>query len=189
MNVYLVLKSPDLVCIISKTKLLEHLINFLVRGPILRINVILTSVLIEAHRKWNASYFWARIIAKAEFVVNEIALAASKMLDKIVSIEDLNDENKYSDLLVLALDSRISLWGWSAPEQLRKGSSPQGKNPGEIDFDVRDFRKKAITTCEAFIFRSEVTTKDHIEKLLTKYTHDIARLVLIIYYKGTDEKF
>jgi hypothetical protein len=124
-----------------------------------------------------------------EFVVKEISLAASKMLDKILAIEDIVGENRYNDLLVLALDSRISLWGWTANEQIRKGSSPNGVEPGEIDFDIKDGRRNVIVTCEAFRYSSETKAEEHINKLLTKYTHNRRFQIIIIYHEGLNKHF
>jgi hypothetical protein len=76
-----------------------------------------------------------------EFIVKEIALSVDRMLNKIQSIANIKNENKYNDLVQLALESRIGSWGWTVKDQIRKAFSAKGKDAGEIDLDIHPGRK------------------------------------------------
>lgn len=124
-----------------------------------------------------------------EFIVNEIVLAASRMLDKIKAIDEINDENKYNDIIQLALESRIGLWGWTVKDQTRKASSPSQIGLGEIDLDILDWNKKSMATCEAFILKNPALVESHLGKLMAHYTHNRNILIALIYYTDTNDKF
>jgi hypothetical protein len=119
-----------------------------------------------------------------EFITCEIGLAASKMLDKIKSISDINSENKYNDVIQILLQMRMSQWGWFVGDQGRKGSTTAGLELGEIDIDFFDSNNKPIVTCEAFILRNPKRVSEHLEKLIGKYTHNRKSLITLVYYVG-----
>src|SRR5690606_18795768 len=84
-----------------------------------------------------------------EFIVNEIIIASNKMLEKIKSISDIKNEDKYNDILEIVLDSRLNHLGWHIGEQSRGGfSAPkngtEGLQPGERDLPVMDKNKQII---------------------------------------------
>ncbi|WP_185152535.1 hypothetical protein, partial [Fulvivirga aurantia] len=119
------------------------------------------------------------------FITKEIARAASKMLDKIVSISEIKSEDKYNDLVELSLDSRINPWGWYVGEQSRGGfSDPKNKTtkkqPGERDLPIHDANKEIFCICEAFIYRKPAPAKDHLKKIFNYY-HQRDTLVILVY--------
>lgn len=120
-----------------------------------------------------------------EFLTNEIAIAASKMLDKIMSITEVKSEDKYNDIIELAVDSRINTWGWSVGAQSRGGFSNPGdkstpKQPGERDLPIMTANKTPIAICEAFIYRDTTTVKDHIQKVFNYY-HQKENFIMLVY--------
>lgn len=121
----------------------------------------------------------------SEFLTNEIALAASKMLDKIMSISEIKNEDKYNDIIELTVDSRINTWGWFVDAQSRGGfSNPRNrstsKQPGERDLLIMTANKTPISICEAFIYRDKATAKDHVQKIFNYY-HQKENFIILIY--------
>lgn len=120
-----------------------------------------------------------------EFIANEFALAGSKMLDKIMTISEIADENKYNDIIELVLDSRINPWGWYVGAQSRGGFPGTGKlilpkQPGERDLPIMGSNKRPICICEAFIYRSKCKAKEHLRKIFDYY-HQRDSLIILIY--------
>jgi hypothetical protein len=124
-----------------------------------------------------------------EFITNEFALASNKMLNRINSLSSIRSENKYNDLVALALEARICPWGWSVNGQVRKAFSATGKDLGELDFDIQDSNNQSIVTCEAFIFRDRVGVKSHLEKLIALYTNNRKAFIALIYCLKPQTKF
>lgn len=123
-----------------------------------------------------------------EFIVNEVIIASDKMLEKIKSISEIGNEDKYNDILEVLLDARINTWGWSVGAQSRGAfSAPKdgsnGLQPGERDLPIMNRNKQAIQICEAFIYRGANTAKQHIKKLFD-YHHKKEAMTIIIYDTG-----
>lgn len=120
-----------------------------------------------------------------KFMTKEIARAASKMLDKVVSISQIKNEDKYNDIVELCLDSRINPWGWHIGEQSRGGFSDSKnksikKQPGERDLPICDVNKEIFCLCEAFIYRTPAPAKSHLKKIFNYY-HQKENLIILIY--------
>lgn len=124
-----------------------------------------------------------------EFVTNELALSVNRMLDKVHSVADIKKEDKFNDLVHLALESRIAPWGWSVKDQTRRAFSPTEKDLGEIDLDIQDWNKKSFVTCEAFILRDTPRVQSHLEKLIAHYTHDRKAFLILVYCLHPNTKF
>lgn len=125
-----------------------------------------------------------------EFVTKEIALAASKMLDKIMAIDKIEGENKYNDIIELVVDSRINPWGWNVGGQSRGGfSNPKDKGtpkePGERDLPIMDINKSPFCICEAFVYRDKPQSIDHVQKIFNYY-HQHKNLIILIYNLNHD---
>src|SRR5690554_5804884 len=101
-----------------------------------------------------------------KFIAREIALANSKMLDIVNSLKDVRLEDKYNDIVQLALDARISQWGWQVKDQSRGGSSgsQESTNPGERDIIICDSNGSILIVCEAFIWSNFNIAQAHITK-------------------------
>lgn len=126
-----------------------------------------------------------------EFIVNEIVIASNKMLEKIKSISEIKNEDKYNDILEIVLDSRLNHLGWHIGAQSRGGfSAPKdGKEsyqPGERDLPVMDKNTQIIQLCEAFIYRGLTTAREHILKVLNYYNK--RDFITIIVYNTGEEK-
>jgi hypothetical protein len=128
-----------------------------------------------------------------EFIAKEVALAANKMLDKINSVSIIQNEDKYNDIVQLALESRLSTWGWTVKDQTRKGFSSSSdaseENLGEIDLDIQDYNKNSFITCEAFILRDVPRVQSHIEKVIAHYTSKKDVFIILVYFKGKQRNF
>src|SRR5690554_3425061 len=124
------------------------------------------------------------------FITKEMALASSKMLDKINSVRDVGLEDKYNDLVQLALEARVAQWGWQVKDQTRGGFSANKKkyNPGERDIIVCDSNSDALIVCEAFIWRDRRTAESHIKKIFN-YHHKRKNFIILIYDKRKYENF
>lgn len=120
-----------------------------------------------------------------EFITNEIGIAAYKMLNKINALSNIDDEDKYNDLLCILLESRISVLGWSIKDQTRRAYSQTGKDLGEIDIDIQNRNGQTLVTCEAFIYRDIPRVQSHISKLIGNYNHDRKAFIVIVYFQGT----
>ena len=48
-----------------------------------------------------------------EFILYEIIQATRVLLDKIQSIQQIRDEDRFNDLLLAILRLRFPIWGWS----------------------------------------------------------------------------
>lgn len=127
-----------------------------------------------------------------QFITKEFALAADRMLDKIMAISEIKSENKYNDIIELAVDSRISPWGWNVGGQSRGGfSNPRDKSipkePGERDLPIMDANKILFCICEAFIYRDKSSAMEHVQKIFNYY-HQHQNLIILI-YNLTNGKF
>ena len=102
-----------------------------------------------------------------------------------MSISDIRSEDKYNDIIELAIDSRINTWGWFVNAQSRGGfSNPDDKStpkqPGERDLPIVTANKSPICICEAFIYRDKTTALDHVQKIFNYY-HQKENFVILIY--------
>ena len=125
-----------------------------------------------------------------EFIIHEIVFAANQMLKNINSISEIRNENKYNDLLVLALNSRIKSWGWYVGEQERKGyPESDQRNPGELDFAIYGGDPK-LAVCESLNLGGKYFGKSsrHVLKSLN-YDNERKLIFIINYFIGKRENF
>lgn len=123
-------------------------------------------------------------IELTQFLVQEFILAADKMLEKIQSISEIKDEDKYNDLIELVLNARINPWGWRVGAQSRGAfSGSGGYDPGERDLPILDINNKVMVICEAWIFRDKTKTHNHLAKIFN-YHHKKEAFVVLVYDTG-----
>jgi hypothetical protein len=124
------------------------------------------------------------------FIAKEVALACSQMLDKINSVHDVGLEDRYNDLVQLALDARINQWNWKIKDQTRGGFSSNSKkyNPGERDIVISDANGEGLAVCEAFIWKDKSTAESHINKVFNYY-HKRSNFIILIYDKRVFKNF
>ncbi|PTQ92008.1 hypothetical protein C8P68_1154 [Mucilaginibacter yixingensis] len=120
-----------------------------------------------------------------EFLIQEFVHAADKMLEKIRSINEIKNEDKYNDLLEIILESRIFNYGWTVSGQKRGAfSGAVGPQPGERDLPIIGADTKIMLVGEALIYRGANNAVPHLEKIFNYY-HQRENL-LIIYYDMSD---
>lgn len=123
-----------------------------------------------------------------KFITKEFAIAINKALDKILTIDEIKNEDKYNDLVQVSLESRFSVFGWIVKDQTRGAFSGKGINPGERDIVIQNSNSEAILVCEAFIYRDIKTTQSHLKKLFN-YHHQKENLIILIYDLGLPSNF
>jgi len=123
------------------------------------------------------------------FILQELSSAASDMLQYVNSISSIKIEDKYSDLLTLALSNRLINYGWAIGPARGGVSESKKRNPGEIDFSINTKRER-ICICEAMILKGKNTAvqQSHSFKV---YNYDPRRnfIFLIVYYLGSPNHF
>jgi len=125
------------------------------------------------------------------FLVRELVLALSTLLDKIESISDIKKEDKYNDLLQVYLEARMSQWNWVIKAQARGAFSASEKptyEPGERDLEICNGNHQSFICVEAFILRSKKEASNHLKKLFNYY-HNRSNFITLIYYKGNQRNF
>ena len=123
-----------------------------------------------------------------KFITKEFAIALNKALDKILSIEEIKDEDRYNDLVQVTLESRFNIFGWIVKDQTRGGFSARGYNPGERDILIQNSNGETMTVCEAFIHRNFTRTESHLKKIFN-YHHNKNHFIALIYDLGTQASF
>ncbi|UPT69023.1 MAG: hypothetical protein M0D57_10560 [Sphingobacteriales bacterium JAD_PAG50586_3] len=124
-----------------------------------------------------------------DFLLQEIVYSGANILDYINSISEINYEDKFSDLLSLALNSKLNFYGWHFGPTRGGFASTLRFNPGEIDIAIYSQREK-LAICEAFKLSGKDLTKtqEHCEKV---FNYDPLRkcFYIIIFYEGGTLKF
>jgi len=124
-----------------------------------------------------------------DFILNELTGAANDMLTYINSISAIDYEDKYSDLMILALNSRLRIYSWHVGNARGGYSDSYKPNPGEIDFAIFT-KKEKLAICEAMILKGKntSTTQRHQFKIFN-YDHSRKLFYIITYYKGKGDQF
>ncbi|MBA0885138.1 hypothetical protein [Flavobacterium undicola] len=123
-----------------------------------------------------------------KFLTKEFGIALNKVLDKIQAIDKIDSEDRYNDLVQLALESRFNIFEWIVKEQSRGGFSASGYSLGERDILIQDSNSETITVCEAFIHRDFTRTESHLYKIFN-YHHNRNHFITLIYDLGAQDKF
>ncbi len=123
-----------------------------------------------------------------KFITKEVALASNKMLDKILSINEITKEDKYNDIIQLVLEPRFAIFGWQIKAQDRGGFSESGYSEGERDLMLQDSNTESFLVCEAFIYRDVTRVKSHLKKVFNYY-HKKEDFVILIYDKDPIGQF
>lgn len=122
-----------------------------------------------------------------DFITQEVIYSLSGMLDKVKSVSEIKNEDKYNDILELTLGSRMYQIGWQVHGQSRGAfSSPKkkkSKQPGERDLVIKSKNAVPLTVCEAFVYRGASTAKSHLQKILNYY-HKRESFIVLIYDTG-----
>jgi uncharacterized protein YlbG (UPF0298 family) len=137
------------------------------------------------------------------FLLDEIMEAANQMLFKINAVSEVGHEDKYSDLLMMVLNSRLQHFHWSV-ETLRGGFSDREleaqvvstkakdkqSNVGEIDFGIYSATHELLAICEALILEGKNTIEVQKHNLkIFNYEPSRKLFFLISYYRGAVENY
>jgi hypothetical protein len=139
----------------------------------------------------------------ADFILDELLEAANQMLFKINALSNVHYEDKYSDLLMLILNSRLQHFHWSV-ETLRGGYSDKKEdatasvidatksaaNVGEIDFGLFSAKHELLAICEALILEGKNTAEVQKHNLKV-FNYDPSRKLyfMVNYFLGQTENF
>jgi hypothetical protein len=123
-----------------------------------------------------------------KFITKEFAIATNKALEKILAIEEIKNEDKYNDLVQVALESRFGIFGWIVKDQTRGAFSAEGSDLGERDIVIQNSNNETMIVCEAFIYRDITKTQSHLKKIFN-YHHQRKHFIVLIYDLGTQRRF
>ncbi|WDO12380.1 hypothetical protein MH928_13735 [Flavobacterium sp. WW92] len=134
------------------------------------------------------------------FILHEIVGSANGMLRLVNSISTINYEDKFTDLILLALNSRIRNYHWYATtdrggfahDDDRKKAIADSKhpNPGEIDFSIFSANNDKLACVEALVVEGKNTqeVQKHVLKIFN-YDHARKLFYIIVYYKGRSANY
>ena len=119
-----------------------------------------------------------------EFVLQEIVQASKVLIDKIQSVKQITNENRFNDLFLLALRLRFQIWNWSITDQPRKGNSSTKKDSGELDIVIEKGNTTfALLEALNLTGRDKTKTEEHILKSFD-YAKNLERYYMIVYFRG-----
>lgn len=125
------------------------------------------------------------------FLLKEVCYAVNNMLDNINAIYEIRLEDKYTDLLMLSLQSQLRPWSWQVLGRRGGFSNPKTvgstPNPGEIDLCINTSIGERMATMEALILKGQNTntTLEHIFKTFN-YDHRRKLYYILCYYTGNN---
>ena len=102
--------------------------------------------------------------------------------------EEIKNEDKYNDLVQVALESRFGIFGWIVKDQTRGAFSAEGSDLGERDIVIQNSNNETMIVCEAFIYRDIPRTQSHLKKIFN-YHHQKKHFIILIYDLGTQGRF
>lgn len=121
------------------------------------------------------------------YVLKEICGSANDVLDNINAVEKIDIEDKYSDLLILSLQSRLRNWHWKVGNARGGFSASNKRNPGELDFVITSADNERIATCEALLLHGKNTSTVTTHAIKTfNYDHRRKLFFIVAYYNGTN---
>jgi hypothetical protein len=121
------------------------------------------------------------------YLLKEICGSANDVLNNINSIEKIDMEDKYSDLLILSLQARLKNWYWKVGNARGGFSASNKRNNGELDFIITTADNERVATCEALLLhgKNTGTSTSHILKSFN-YDHRRALFFILAYYSGNN---
>lgn len=108
-----------------------------------------------------------------EYLLWQHIEAARTLTDRIETIRQISNENKYNDIFVSLLHARLAFLGWHVADQARGGQSGTGSREassagvGERDWVIRDRSGGQLAVTEAYRLGSveEAVIDKHLSKL------------------------
>lgn len=125
-----------------------------------------------------------------EYLLYYIVSTANDMLSNINSLQQIANEDKYSDLMIMGLNGRMSFHHWHVSPSRGGFSDSKLHNPGEIDFVISEGNNNRLAICEALILKGEnnFEVQKHSVKIFN-YGPSKQELYLIVYYLGPEERY
>lgn len=121
----------------------------------------------------------------SDYVLKEICGSANDILDNINSIDKIDIEDKYSDLLILSLQVRLRNWHWKVGNSRGGFSASNKRNPGELDFVITSADNERVASCEALLLHGKNTSTITTHTIKTfNYDHRRKLFFIIAYYLG-----
>lgn len=128
----------------------------------------------------------------AEFLLYQAVESAAMLLEKVTAINKIED--RYNDIFVLVLRSRLLPWEWQVSAQSPGGLSgnlERSDTAGERDWIV-SAQGENIGTFEALIWSDNArknNIEEHLGKLLKRYSPTLQAGFLVTYYTRKDINF
>lgn len=124
------------------------------------------------------------------YILNEIVSAANNMLSNINALANVSDEDKYSDLINVSLNSSMKIHHWKASRANGGFSDSTLLNPGQIDIKIFGPNNEELAICEAFslTYNSNKEIAKHCKKIFN-YTASKKGLFILVYYKGREVSY
>jgi hypothetical protein len=121
----------------------------------------------------------------SDYILKEICGSANDVLDNINAVNEIDLEDKYSDLLILSLQSKLRCWNWKVGNKRGGFSASNKRNPGELDFVITSVDNERIATCEALLLHGKNTSAVTAHAIKTfNYDHRRKLFFIIAYYNG-----
>ncbi len=122
-----------------------------------------------------------------DFLLKELLHAGTILIEKIKTINSINSENKFNDILQSILRMRLDVWNWEINEQPRMGTSytdttEKTKDLGSPDFAIRPAGGLNFAIVEPMVLNSSNTNKitEHVTKPAEYLDH--GKLFYVIAY-------
>jgi hypothetical protein len=121
------------------------------------------------------------------YILKEICNSANDILDIVNSVEKIDNEDKYTDLLILSLQSKFRQWYWKIGNARGGFSASNKRNLGELDFVINSADNERIATCEALLIngKNTSTVTTHVIKTFN-YDHRRTLFFILVYYSGNN---
>jgi tetratricopeptide (TPR) repeat protein len=120
-----------------------------------------------------------------DYILKEICGSANDVLDNINAIAEIDTEDKYSDLLILSLQSKFRNWHWKIGNTRGGFSASNKRNLGELDFVITAADNDRIASCEALLLHGKNTSTVTTHTIKTfNYDHRRKLFFIISYYDG-----
>jgi hypothetical protein len=122
-----------------------------------------------------------------DYILKEICNSANDILDIVNSVEKIDNEDKYTDLLILSLQSKFRQWYWKIGNARGGFSASNKRNLGELDFVINSADNERIATCEALLIngKNTSTVTTHVIKTFN-YDHRRTLFFILVYYSGNN---
>ncbi len=123
-------------------------------------------------------------------ILNEIVVAANSMLSNINALPNVSDEDKYSDIISMSLNSAMKMYYWKVSRANGGFSDSSLNNPGQIDMKIFGPNNEELAICEALnlTYNNNNEISKHCKKNFN-YSPSKQGLFMLVYYKGPERNY